>query len=212
MPSPAPEVRRRPWYLIVALIICSFLGSVGTLEGWETIDVYRTDHIDTSEITRDISRESNRAAAQASINKLMGALQAERPRLFPMGAAELVLGLAALGLSIGAMSGRRGARSALVQVMIVQAALVIAMDVATPRVRAATLDLDLTIRSATLRENGKDPQLVDEATSITRKIAPAMEVGKLVVRTLVVGLIVIALTRRRTREFYEAASEQTTHG
>ena len=212
MSQEPPSAQRRPWYLVVALLLCSVLGAYGSLDGYETIALYRTTQIDTSYVLRDIAQEDNRKAAAASVDRLLFAMEEEKPRLFPLAAGELVLGLAMFMLSIFAMAGRGGARSAVVQLVVVQAGLVVAMHVLTPKVRAAEVELGLAVKSAQLRESGTDVRMVDEASRTYRHIEPYVDVAKLGVRTALAILVLVALTRPRARAFYEARSERPNEG
>jgi hypothetical protein len=212
MPPEPPSAQRRPWYLVVALLLCSVLGAYGSLDGYETIALYRTTQIDTSYVLREISQEANRQAAQASVDRLLGAMEQEKPKLFPLAAGELVIGLALFMLSIFAMAGRGGARSAVLQLVVAQAGLVVAMHVLTPKVRAAEVDLGLAVKSAQLRENGTDSKVVDEAGATYRRIEPYLDAAKLGVRTALAILVLVALTRPRTRAFYEARRESPNEG
>ena len=128
--------------------------------------------------------------------------------MFPLSVGELVLGLAMFILGAAAMAGRGGARSSLVQIVLVQAALIVGTYVATPKVRAAASEMELTVRAAELEEAGNDPALVKDTVHRFRQIEPAITGVVLGGRIMVALLIVLALTRKRTRAFYEAMSEQ----
>lgn len=208
MDNAAPDARRRPWFLILALVVCSILGAGGFIGGMETVAVYRTTQLDTSVRLKDLKEDGHRQAAQASVDHLVEVLEQERPKMFPLSVAELVLGLAMFILAAAAMAGRGGARSSLVQIVLVQAALIVGTYVATPKVRWAAADMELTIRAGELEEAGNDPAIVKDTVSRFRQIEPAITGGVLGGRMMVALLIVLALTRKRTRAFYEAMSEQ----
>ncbi len=211
--SPEPPRRdegvlRRPWYLVVALLLCSLLGAYGSLDGFDTINVYRTTQIDSSYIARDITQEDNRKAVAASFDQLLGAMEHEKARLFPLAAAEVVLGMALFMLSVFALLGRGGARVAVVQIVIAQAALVGAMHFATPKVRAAYADLRLTVDSSEMLEKGKDPAMVAEVVKAARRIEPYAAIFRLGLRSALAILVLVALTRPRARAFYEARNNE----
>lgn len=203
---PAPTLRKRPWYLVVALVIVSVFGATGFVEGWGIITYYRTSEVDLTADARDIDDEKDRAEVKAKLDGLVEALEQDRPRMFPFAAAELLLGIALFALAAGAMAGRPGARSALVQVVPVQAVVVVLMYFMTSHVRIAARDSDIAIKSAHLRKTN-DPQLVEDTVAFSKKIGPAVEVGFLVMRTLVAGLVLVALTRKRSLAYYEPAPE-----
>jgi hypothetical protein len=134
------------------------------------------------------------------------ALEQDKTRMFPLAVAELLLGMALFALSAGAMAGRPGARSALVQVVTVQAVVVVLMYFLTSHVRIANRELAMALEIPKLSK-GNDPQLVEQSIAINRKIAPALEVGYLVARSIVAGLVLVALTRKRSLAYYEPAPE-----
>lgn len=208
MDNAAPDARRRPWFLILALVVCSILGAGGFIGGTETVAVYRTTQLDTSVRLKDLKEDAHRQDAQASVDHLVEVLEQERPKMFPLSVAELILGLAMFILAAAAMAGRSGARSSLVQIVLVQAALIVGTYVATPKVRWAASEMELTIRAGELEETGNDPAMVKDTVRRFRQIEPVITGGVLGGRLLVALLIVVALTRKRTRAFYEAMSAQ----
>ncbi len=203
---PVKAARKRPWYLVVALVIASVFGATSFVDGWAIITYYRTTRIDMSSLVRDIDDDHDRVEAQAALDQYVDALDQDRPRMFPLAAAELLLGMALFALSAGAMSGRPGARSALVQVVTVQAVVVALVYLLTTHVRLANRDLTAATTSAELRKHN-DPALVEQSMAINRKLAPAFEIGWLTMRTLLASLVLVALTRKRSLEYYEPAPE-----
>ena len=104
--------------------------------------------------------------------------QAKR-REFPLGIAALLLGGAMVAMSARAMSGREGARGALVQVTLARAALSVLGFFLTPDVRAAEFAVASVFGYAS--------------------------VGKVIFETTACLLVVLALTRPRSRAFFRAA-------
>lgn len=205
---PASAPRKRPWYLVVALVIASVFGATSFLEGCGLLTYYRTTSVDLSGPVREIDDEADRAAAQAALDHYVEALDQDKPRMFPLGAAELLLGLALFALAAGAMAGRSGARTALVQVVLVQSVVVVLMFFLGARVRAANRDLELVKRGHDMRKDGTDAALVDDTISMTKKIAPVIEYGTLGARTLVAVLVLVALTRKRSRAYFEQTTNE----
>jgi hypothetical protein len=53
----------------------------------------------------------------------------------------------------------------------------------------------------------KGEQMIAQNDASLRRFGPAVAAGYVVVKILAFGLVVLALTRQRTRAFYEAAGE-----
>ncbi|CAN5220643.1 hypothetical protein BH09MYX1_BH09MYX1_67100 [soil metagenome] len=199
---------KRPWYLILALGICFVLGASAAFNGMVLIDVYRQPETDVSAQYADMKNDAQRAKMQSATQALLDAVHAEESRLFPLSAAELVLGMALFILAALAMVGRNGARGALVQVVIVYTAVLVGEHFATPKVRAAEMELRLTEVEADLPDGGMDPQMVALQIATQRKLIPLVQPIRLAVRGAMALLIVLALTRKRTRAFYAAIAEE----
>jgi hypothetical protein len=200
--GPKRRESRRPWYLVLALLICSGLGACGSTAGWGTIVVYRGAPLDDR--SHDFAREDSSKAVSAAGDRLMAAMDEERPKAFPLAAGELVLGIAMFLLAAAAMTGRGGARRALVQIMLAQTALIIATFVLTPKFRHAQIDLAVAQEAAKLVETGQTQDQVDRAMPAVHLLYGGISVFALVLRSVVGGLVIVALTRRRSREYYEA--------
>ena len=201
-----PTARKRPWYLVVALVIASVFGATGFVDGWGIITYYRTSDVDLSALVREIDDDHERADAKGALDRYVEALDVDKSRMFPLSVAELLLGMTLFALSAGAMAGRKGARSALVQVVGVQAAVVVLMYFLTAHVRLANRDLAMALEVPKLSK-GNDPELVQQTMAVNKKLVPVLEVGYLVVRSLVAGFVLVALTRKRSLAWYEPASE-----
>ena len=199
----------RPWYLVLALLVCSGLGACGATDGWQTIEIYRGAQIEVSrDLGEDGVREDERKMVQAAVDNMLTAMDIERRRKFPLAAAELVLGVAMFLFAAGAMMGRSGARRAVVQLAIVQVLLVLATFLLTPKLRWTQIDIVLAQANARALAHGESPQALEAIRVFYRGL---LVVG-LFVRSLVGALIVVALTRRRTLAFYEAQRETPTEG
>jgi hypothetical protein len=199
---------RRPWYLILALGICFIVGAQGAFSAMYVIDVYREPETDISAQFTDVKNDAEREKLQVAAQGLLDAIQVEEARLFPLSAAELVLGMALFALAVMAMVGRNGARRALVQVMIVYTAVLIAENFATPKFHLAEREANLAQLDVQLTEGGMDPQMVAIQVATQRKLAPFVNPVRLVIRGAIALLVVLALTRRRTHAFYESIAEE----
>jgi hypothetical protein len=150
------------------------------MSGGSVIAFFRED---ANELRQSLDRDENRLAdaddralfKERSL-RLNEAHESARRREFPLGVATLVLGGAMVGMSARAMSGRDGARGALVQVTLARAALIVVAFLLTPDVRAA----EFAVAS----------------------ILGYVSVGKMVFEGVACLLVVVALTRQGSRAFF----------
>jgi hypothetical protein len=191
---------------VLALLICSGLGAFGATSGWETIEVYRGATVD---FTHGVGREEDRVKVQAAGDRVLDAMDGERARMFPLAAAELVLGMGMFVFAAAAMMGRGGARRIVVQLVVAQTALAIATFVLTPKTRWALLDLKVAQVEASQLEHGERPEVIAQQAPILRAFSHGISMGQLIVQAGVAALIVLALTRQRALAFYDAQSEPT---
>src|SRR5580693_2418633 len=85
--------RKRPWYLVLALLGALALGTAGAFQGWGTFISYR-DPIDPSMVGSGIPDEAERLAVIARFQAYVQTLDAAKSRAWPLGVAALLLGAA----------------------------------------------------------------------------------------------------------------------
>jgi hypothetical protein len=183
-PSRSPQNRlRRPWYLIVSLVVAWLLGALALMAGGSVITFYKQD---ADEIQQALDHDEERvpdpeerALFRQHTEHLDEVHDQAKRREFPLGIAALLLGGAMVAMSARAMSGREGARGALVQVTLARAALSVLGLFLTPDVRAAEFAVASVFGYAS--------------------------VGKVIFETTACLLVVLALTRPRSRAFFRAA-------
>lgn len=219
-PQPAsagPGRPKRPRYLFVALVSALILGAGCWTEGCDRMRLYKTPAFYGGEpdpgqvINGTIKGEEDRRRAEALYQHFIEVAEQARKRAFPMAAATWVLGAALLALASRGLAGRNNTRNALVQVVLAQAAVVGATYFVTPDLRNAELDWELERALIHQRETlpaDRYERVVPMMENARRFGAP----GWLVVRSVISVLIVFALTRQRSREFFEAASKPISEG
>jgi hypothetical protein len=181
-----------------------FFGAGGWISGCQTIAEYR-EPADAIERQVDLLPSAqDRDAARESFARYAAVLDAAKKREFPIGVAEFLLGAALLALTIRAIAGRSGARSMLVQVAAAQAALVLIAYFMTA-----------DVRNAWIAHNGLTGHLMAPPDSMERAMwhpgmlsafFGAMWSSWIGMRTLLTVVAIVALTRQRTREFFEAST------
>jgi hypothetical protein len=204
-PSPRSPVRR-PRYLSVALAAALLIGLASWMDGCVRLAFYRGERDHGAMVNAAVKDEAARASLDSLWRHVEEVSDAARKRAVPLAAAGFVLGAALFALAARGLSGRSNARSALVQVVAAQAAVVVASYFLLRDVREAELDWHLEHSLA--QQKAKVPpeqhgELVAARDTVRRIGPPAW----LAVQTLASLLIVVALTRPRSRAFFEAAAD-----
>ncbi|HEY8041847.1 MAG TPA: hypothetical protein VIF15_18715 [Polyangiaceae bacterium] len=197
--------RKRPWYLVLALLGALALGTTGACGGWNTVSLYR-EPIDAAAAAAGIADEADRAAVQARVEAYVHTLDAAKSRGWPLGVATLLLGGAIVFFSMRALGGSSGARAALVQLVVAQAGLNGAAYWLMRDVFEADLRVFEARQAADIHERVPDRPRADEMSRTTASMLRAANPIALALRTLGSALVVVALTRRRSREFFDAAA------
>src|SRR6185437_16514095 len=117
--------RKRPWYLVLALLGALALGIAGASGGWFAARVYFVD-VDPTAFADGISDSHDRDVVIARADDMLHALDAARPRAWPLAVATLLLGGATIVFGLRALGGSPGARAALVQLVLAQAGVHVA--------------------------------------------------------------------------------------
>lgn len=202
---PAAE-RKRPWYLVLALLGALALGTTGSCSGWATIALYR-EPVDPSFGAEGISDDADRAAVVARTRAYVQTLDAAKRRGWPIGVATMLLGSAVFVFAMRAMGGNGGARVALIQLVVAQAGVDAAAYWLMRDVFEAHLRLLEAQQAAEIHERVPERPRADEVARATSSMLRAANPIVFAFRTLGSTLIVVALTRRRSREFFKAAGE-----
>jgi hypothetical protein len=200
----AAQERKRPFYLVLALTGALALGMLGACNGWATITYYRAP-IDPIAETRGIVDDEDRAAVEARIETYVHTLDAAQSRGWPLAVATMLVGSAIVFFAMRAMGGSRGARAALVQLIVAQAALTAASFWLMRDVDEAELGWR-AYQVAARRDETHERHEAAEVTRLTERMARTMGPVVLALRTLGSTLVLVALTRRRSRDLLDAAA------
>lgn len=194
-------MRKRPWYLVAALIAAWVFGAGAISDGCDGISFYRANRTSFVGTVQDRTEAADCDAVAAITERYFGVMDVAKPRVFPLAVASLLLGAAMWGLAAGAMVGRGGARSTLLQVISVHGAVVVLAYVLTPDVRQAMTTAQIELAAL-------QPEPAAAAMRAARQTATKyLSLVPLVATSLHLagyGLVLLALTRRRAREFFEA--------
>lgn len=201
---PPPGGPRRPWYLVVALLFAWVFGAAGFVGGCNDTMKLQQQHIDASEEIPPNGigqpNETQRAAQLAAQEVYDEVVLSMTPRLFPLSVATFILGGALVLFTARAMAGRGSARSTVIQIALVQGILSIVSFAMTKHLREA----QITLAIADTANSGAPQDAVDFWVPNLPVVFRVATVGVLVVRNVIAALIVVALTRTRTKEFFAA--------
>jgi hypothetical protein len=202
----AATKRKRPWYLVLALVGAVTLGSTGACGGWSMVTLYR-EPIDPSVVGQRITDEADRAAVVARFQAYLQALDAAKSRGWPLAVASLLLGGAILIAAVRILGGRGAARKALIQLVIAQAGTSALSYWLMRDVFDADLHFVEANQSADIHERITDRPRADEMARKGSNVLRAATPIDFGLRTVGSVLIVFALTRRRARELLDPANE-----
>ncbi|MBX3206368.1 MAG: hypothetical protein KF764_14945 [Labilithrix sp.] len=196
---------RRPRYLVVALVAALVFGAGCWTEGCGRLAFYRGEREHHAHLTSSIRDDADRAEAEGLYQRFVEIADDARGRAVPMAAATFVLGAALLALAARGLAGKSNTRSALMQVVAAQAIVVVASYFVTRDMWGA--EADWQYESVVIHQRERlPPDEYQRSVPTLRAMRYWVPPGWLVFRTIASALIVVALSRPRSREFFEAAS------
>ena len=207
--SASPGPLKKPRYLLVALIMALVFGAGCWTEGCGRLAFYRGERDQAQALNASIKSDVDRTRAEALYHRFTEVADEARARAIPIAAATFVLGAALLALAARGLAGKTNTRSPLVQVVIVQAVVVAFSYFMTRDVRNAELDWEIE-RTLISQHETLPPDQYEQVVPMMHSMRVVGVPGWLIVRTLASALIVFALTRRRSREFFEAAGNSVS--
>lgn len=209
--SASPETTAtptRPRYLAVALVLALVFGAGCWTEGCKQLSFYRGERAHHVAMNESVTDAADREHVESVYQRFVEISDAQRGRGVPLAAATFVLGAALLALASRGLGGKGNTRSALMQVVGAQAIVVALTYFAMRDTRNAELDWDM--ERTLVHERATKPaeqveQVVVPSLRVFRRYAPG---GWLALRTLASALILLALSRPRSRAFFEASAQQ----
>ena len=209
-PSLPPPAQKRPWYLFAALVAGWIYGAQALSEGYDIIAYYRGEQADVHALADDVHDGKTRESITSLADRWVALKDASKGREYPLGVASLLLGGAMILFAARSMAGREGARSALIQVVLVHGGVVVAWYLLTMDATRAWVTFAEAIHEALARLAGeKIPPEWERASQAAARLGPAIAIA---VRSVASGLIILALTRPRARAFFESVPPQLGEG
>ena len=193
-PAIGPKLKR-PKYLVVALLVALAFGAGCWTEGCSRLAFYRGETDYGAELNQQIHDEQDRARVDSLYQTYIDKADAGRGRAIPLSAAIFVLGAALLALGARGLAGKSNTRSALVQVVAVQALVVAGYYFATPDMRNAELDWQLENTLAQKRDTMPADQF-EQSRPIVRAVTHWAPPAWLAFRSFASLLILVALATR----------------
>ncbi len=172
------------------------------------VEMYR-EPVDPAQAGAGVTDEADRAAVIARFEAYLKVLDAARSRGWPIAVAMLVIGTGVLVSAVRTLGGNRGSRPILLQLVVVRAALGAASYWLMVDVDAAELRLREARQAAEVHQSFPQEQQQEYAAELLRKSGWLLRIQprlQLAIGTLASGLIVIALTRRRARDFFDESA------
>lgn len=203
---PARPRARRPAYLVAALVLALLFGAGCWTEGCGRLAFYRGDTDVLAEQNAHIRDDQDRGRVETLYQTYLDAADAGKGRAIPFAAGIFVLGAALLALGARGLAGKANTRSALMQVVAAQAIAVAACYFATKDLRNAELDWHFERQLADQREK-LPPEQYEQTAPALRRLRVWAPPTWLTIRSFASVLILVALSRQRAREFFEAAGE-----
>jgi hypothetical protein len=205
-PKLEAERPKRPKYLVAALVMALLFGAGLWTEGCATLSFYRGDTDVLAEQNDRIGDEADRTRVTGLYQRYLDAADSGRGRSIPFAAGIFVLGAALLALGARGLAGKSNTRSALMQVIAAQAIVVAAGYYVNRDLRNAQEDWRFEQMIAQQHEK-LPPDQFEQALPTFRAMRRWMPPAWLSIRTFASVLILVALSRQRSREFFEAAGE-----
>jgi len=192
--------RKRPWYLVLALLGALALGITGAYKGWEEVTLYHAS-LDPTAAGQGIADEHDRTVVIARTEAVIRALDAAKSRGWPLAVATLLVGSATLLFAMRALGGSSGARAVQVQLVLAQAGI----GVAGHLLLRDVIEADLQWREAehSAEEHAAGVVAPVQPPISTMAVLRAASTMVLVLRTLGSALVIIGLTRRGSREYFD---------
>jgi hypothetical protein len=204
MPASA---RKRPWYLILALLGALAFGAKDLSDGWAIMAYYR-EPLELGNLGAGVTNEADRAAVVSREKALVQALDAAKGRGWPLGVATLLIGGAVFVVAFRALGGSRGARIALVQLVVAQALVNAAGLFVLRDVSDAELRVFEARQAIELHEKyAEQPAERAMAADLVHKVLPILPPILLGLRSIAAALIALSLLQRGSREYFEGPAE-----
>jgi hypothetical protein len=189
---------------MAALVAGWLYGAHALSEGYDAIAIYRGEETDVHAVADTIPDTSLRDVAVVAGERWLAVWNATRDREMPIGVGSMILGAAMVLFAARSMAGREGARSALVQVVLVHAGLVVAAFFLTSGAERAEAEFRMRVKEGQ-STTSSDPEVRERFETSLRGALPLLAPFALVMETTLSAFIVLALTRPRARAFFHEA-------
>lgn len=199
--------RLRPWYLVVAMCITWVIGVFGATSGCSELGYLRGSQDMPDEISRGVEEADHPIWRMELVRQRarLEALADLHERAFPLGAAQLLLSILLVIVSGSALAGRRGARSLAIQAITANVALsILTFALLEPvRERSAQAVAEDAVEHGPGLLSGMNE---DQSIASYRQQQIDNERFRLGLEVLVFSLAALALTRRRTKDYFAAVA------
>ena len=197
--------KKRPWYLILALVLCTSFGACGWLDGYQSVLFYRDTSVDVPSYVEALPENAGRAHAREAAKALIDEREASRRKGFPLAVGTFVAGAAVLLFTMRTFANRATSKKLLVQFVALQTALIIAGHFVLWGVRSRISNVEDSSQEALAIAHAKtdaDKVQIEQSAKLVYRIRPGIMRVQLSVRLMASLFVILALTRKRTREYF----------
>ncbi|MFO0664371.1 MAG: hypothetical protein U0174_10495 [Polyangiaceae bacterium] len=197
--------KKRPWYLVLALVLSTSFGACGWFDGYQSVLFYRDTQVDAPAIVEQLPENAAKARVREAHGALIQERDLSRKRGFPLAVGTFLVGAAVLLFTARAFANRGTSKQFLLQFLVAQTALIIATHFALPGIRLRKADLSAAFDHAfalTRAKTDAERAQADQVSTMVKRLSGPVQTVALALRVSAALFVVIALTRRRTREFY----------
>jgi hypothetical protein len=201
-PVASSPSKGRPFFLVLAFVVCFMLGTSGWVTGCETISYYQADETQVRAAGPVIHNLEDKPRVDATTDHYIRVRDDAKKVAFPLGVAAFVLGAALLSLAARGLAGKPGGRSALAQTVLAYVSF------------GATREVRWAEREKIVAEGlagAKPPPPPAERAQVEagfRGLLTLFYPAMLGVRTMMALFVVLALTRPKARELLEPAGAE----
>ena len=202
-----PTKRSRPAFFLTAVFTAGTFGGCSASSALTTIESLRAPPVDPSRFLASIPFAADRSIVAEALANVEVARRAAQSVLFPLAAANAVVGVALLVFAWGLLSRREGARTMTLQLLSVQALLEVLEYALTPQLRGQVLTLASAFLDAQVR--GAEAAVSPGVVEVLRAVVVKAPLVALLSGLLGRAFAIVPLARPGARAYcLSAGSEQ----
>jgi hypothetical protein len=202
---PGKNPKKRPWYLVFALVLSAMFGACSWNGSCERVMVYRNQvQLHATPITKVGPTDEERAVIRQREQELYDARDASRKVGLPLAIVASVLGAAIVFFTARLIANRAGAKPFLMQVLAVQFVIAAVAHVALADFDRAEQRLRME-HTKLISKGVKWMQVPPGEEAEQERLYGAMRHVILALRGVATLGMLVAFSRKRTADFFDSA-------